>query len=75
MYVAGLNGGRFATKKLLKETVRAGREVDFINYAGPNSYTSETLPEGEVLTLVGPTEYQRNWYANVEKRKGKVRVS
>ncbi len=77
MYVAGYRGRRFASKKALKEAVAAGREVEFLDTSAFSSthYDTTSLPAGVVLTLVGPHELDRKWYANVERRKGVVRVS
>lgn len=75
-------GGRYKTKKALKEAVTEGHtpvlEVTSM-FLGPDEPTSipfDALVEGKTYTIVGPDPYRaRNWYGNVVRRGDKVRVT
>lgn len=68
------------TKKALKEGVaREPGNVRFYStalFGQQFNGTAEEVPEGVVLTCVGPSPAtKRSWYASVEKKNGKVVVS
>lgn len=69
MYVAGFRGRRFPSKKALKDHVKDGKSVDLINTSlmgDTRNYTSEDAPQGKSFAIVGPTEYERKWYASLK---------
>lgn len=75
-------GGRYKTKKALKEAVRDGEnpvlEVTsmFLSPGEPTSIPFDELVEGKTYTIVGPDPYRaRNWYANAVRRGGSIKVS
>lgn len=70
--------GSFKTKAELKRAVANGKDPFFFDSSifNPVSMYSSDIPVGEVLYIVGPSEYRRNWYAQVTRdRNGKVKVS
>lgn len=80
-------GQRVPTKKALKELVAANLDkpdaelimfdqTSMIHSGGlPGNIVLRDLPEGHILSVVGPDPYRkRNWYANVERRGEKVIV-
>lgn len=76
---AFISGNRPKTKKVLKEAYTAGKEIilDSTSAFGPAFYGSaEDLKEGDNFVVVGPDPYRkRNWYASVERKNGKIKVS
>jgi hypothetical protein len=56
-----IEGARFATKKQLKETIAAGRDV----YVYSESPFAPTVTPGR-HAICGPSAYERKWYAEVE---------
>jgi hypothetical protein len=81
-------GKRVPTKAKLKELVRTAQELEadevvffdqtsIVHDGGlPGTITLNDLKPGTVLVVVGPDPYtRRNWYANVERKNGKVKVS
>lgn len=80
------DGKRFKTKKAMKEAIESefelGSRVGFDQTAMlhsaqvPEVCTLGDLPEGVILSVVGPDPYSdRRWYANVERKGDKVKVS
>lgn len=66
------------TKKAFKDAIKSGKDIFFSdpsifdNYAG---YLSD-LPTGKMFYVVGPSAYDRKWYANFIKRAdGTIKVS
>jgi hypothetical protein len=81
-------GNRVKTKKQLREIVQNAVETeqdDLVMFdqtafmqSGhiPGNATLADLPEGVKLSVVGPDPYTtRNWYATVERKGDKVKVS
>jgi hypothetical protein len=73
-------GRRLPTKKSLKEAVE-NDSVAFDQTAMlqsgrvPGIFELKELPEGVVLSVVGPDPYEkRSWYASVERTGDKVKV-
>lgn len=70
---------RFATKKALKDAIASGKRDPFFHDSSmfnPVSMYSSDIPVGKVLYVVGPSEYERKWYAQVTKKQdGTVKVS
>lgn len=73
-------GGRYKTKKALKEAVAENHtpilEVTSMFNEGPTNIPFDALEEGKTYTLVGPDPYRaRKWYANVRRDGGNIKVS
>lgn len=69
---------RYPTKKALREGIAAGHHVRLHSTSMFGGYDGLAidLPENMVFTVVGPDPHtKRSWYANVQKKKGKVTVS
>jgi hypothetical protein len=69
-------GQRFKTKKALVEAVKDGQEVclEATSMFG-NEYHGilQKAPNGDYF-VVGPSPYERKWYAQIKVRVGKVIV-
>ncbi len=80
---ASINGTRVPNKKRLREALAADLksvEFDQTSTLGhpdfPASFTVDILPDRIKLTVVLPDPYtDRRYYATVEKKNGKVKVS
>lgn len=69
---------QYPTKKALRDAAKAGVPFTLSSTSmfGGFSGSVRDLPENMVFTVVGPDPHtKRNWYANVEKKNGKVTVS
>lgn len=80
-------GKRFATKAALKRAVVAAQEQEsddmvFFDQTAmihsgqiPGTCALSDISEGVILSVCGPDPYEsRKWYANVERKSGKVTV-
>jgi len=57
----------FKTKKAFKEAVKNGQTV----FVTPVGVFPKELKEGDITTVVGPSEYDRKWYAKVTVGKNR----
>lgn len=53
---------RFKTKKALKQAVKDGKEI----YVERVSIHPQPFRNGEIVAIVGPSPYERKWYAAVK---------
>lgn len=63
------------TKKYLKENLATIQFKTTSLFDQYQIYSVENIPENTALSVVGPTEYERKWYANVSKVNGQIKVS
>ena len=59
-------GASYKTKKLLKEAV--GQPLRFVE---TSMFGAEYTPNGK-FCVVGPSPYERKWYAEVTMKDGKI---
>lgn len=59
-------GANYPTKKALKASIGQPLRHTETSMFGPEYTTNGTL------TVVGPSPYQRNWFATVTMRDGKI---
>lgn len=78
---AWVSGARPASKAALKRALSSDPASILFTptsmlHRGPASYRPDDIPAGVSLSVVGPDpETSRKWYATVELRNGKVRIT
>jgi hypothetical protein len=67
------NGGRFASKKAIKDHLNAGNSVDFVatSFFNPTNYTLEDAPLNKPMYFVGPEALKRVYYGSITVKTDK----
>lgn len=64
-------GGQYATKKALREAVKAGARPEVVAHTPFGTKRGRQVEAGR-HPLCGPSEYSRKWYATVEVEDGHI---